>query len=191
MEYRRFLEEVHSDHVKLYFDVGNTMLCGFPEDWIEYLAEYICQFHVRDFDKNINTLYGWRNIFQGHINAGSVAFSLPAGRTAQYNQQCAGTPAGDAAGRVTGSFHPANRHLIYRDFLAGAASYEVIQGRASRSIFSPERITPTRRLRTRRPPSSRTATGTAAEGSSGRPGEASIPLDLLMLSRIAAHRRSD
>lgn len=78
MEFMRFLEEVHSDSVKLYFDVGNTMLCGFPEDWIEYLAEHICQIHVKDFDKNINTLYGWRNIFQGHIRWDKVASALKA-----------------------------------------------------------------------------------------------------------------
>lgn len=78
MEYRRFLEEIHSDHVKLYLDVGNTMLCGFPEDWIEYLADYICQFHVKDFDKNINTLYGWKNIFEGHVHWDKVAAAIKA-----------------------------------------------------------------------------------------------------------------
>ncbi len=76
MEYRRFLDEVHSDQVKLYLDLGNTMLCGFPEDWIEYLADYVCQLHVKDFDKNINTLYGWKNIFQGHISWDKVASAL-------------------------------------------------------------------------------------------------------------------
>ena len=78
MEYRRFLEEVDSDSVKLYFDVGNTMLCGFPEDWIEYLGEHICQFHVKDFDKHINTLYGWRNIFQGQVSWDKVAAAVKA-----------------------------------------------------------------------------------------------------------------
>jgi L-ribulose-5-phosphate 3-epimerase len=78
MEYRRFLEEVGSPHVKLYLDVGNTMLCGFPEDWIEYLAEYICQFHVKDHDKNTNTLYGWRNIFQGHVRWDKVTAAIKA-----------------------------------------------------------------------------------------------------------------
>lgn len=90
MEYRRFLEEVHSDNVKLYFDVGNTMLCGFPEDWIEYLAEHICQFHVKDFDKNVNTLYGWRNIFQGHVNWDKVTAAIKA---TNYRGYLVGEPA--------------------------------------------------------------------------------------------------
>ncbi len=76
MEYRRFLEDMNKENVKLYFDVGNTMLCGFPEDWIEYLGEYICSIHLKDFDKNINTLYGWKNIFQGHIKWDNVASAL-------------------------------------------------------------------------------------------------------------------
>ena len=90
MEYRRFLEELGSDSVKLYFDVGNTMLCGFPEDWIEYLAEHICQFHVKDFDKHINTLYGWRNIFQGHVNWDKVAAAI---RAIGYQGFLVGEPA--------------------------------------------------------------------------------------------------
>jgi hexulose-6-phosphate isomerase len=76
MEYKRFIEDVHRENVKLYFDTGNTMLCGFPEDWIEYLADYICSIHVKDFDKNINTLYGWKNIFEGHINWDKVVAAL-------------------------------------------------------------------------------------------------------------------
>ncbi|MBN2325241.1 MAG: sugar phosphate isomerase/epimerase [Spirochaetes bacterium] len=76
MEYKRFFEDLSKENVKLYFDVGNTMLCGFPEDWIEYLGEYICSIHLKDFDKNINTLYGWKNIFQGHIDWANVARAL-------------------------------------------------------------------------------------------------------------------
>jgi L-ribulose-5-phosphate 3-epimerase len=89
MEYRRFLDDVDRDNVKLYFDVGNTMLCGFPEDWIRYLPEYICCIHVKDFDKNVNTLYGWRNIFQGDIDWEQVTGAL---RTVGYDGYLVGEP---------------------------------------------------------------------------------------------------
>ena len=89
-EYRQFLDEVERENVKLYFDVGNTMLCGFPEDWIQYLADYICCIHVKDFDKNINTLYGWKNIFQGHINWDNVTSAI---KEAGYDGYLVGEPA--------------------------------------------------------------------------------------------------
>ena len=75
--------------VKLYFDVWNTMLCGFPEDWIGHLKDYICCFHMKDFDKNINTLYGWKNIFQGHINWHEVAKAI---KDMGYNGYLVGEP---------------------------------------------------------------------------------------------------
>jgi hexulose-6-phosphate isomerase len=89
MEFRQFLDDVQRPNVKLYFDVGNTMLCGFPEDWLEYLSDYICCIHVKDFDKNINTLYGWKNIFQGHINWDKVTASL---KTIAYDGYLVGEP---------------------------------------------------------------------------------------------------
>jgi L-ribulose-5-phosphate 3-epimerase len=89
MEYKRFIEDVGRANVKLYFDVGNTMLCGFPEDWIRYLSDYICCIHVKDFDKNVNTLYGWRNIFQGDIDWEQVTGAL---RTVGYAGYLVGEP---------------------------------------------------------------------------------------------------
>lgn len=89
MEYKRFIDEVDRPNVKLYFDIGNTMLCGFPEDWIGYLADYICCIHVKDFDKNVNTLYGWRNTFQGDVNWGNVTSAL---RMAEYDGYLVGEP---------------------------------------------------------------------------------------------------
>ena len=89
MEYKRFFEEVDDDQVRLYLDVGNTMICGFPEDWIEYLAAFICQIHVKDHDKNVNNLYGWRNIFQGHINWPNVASAL---KRIRYDGYIVGEP---------------------------------------------------------------------------------------------------
>ena len=89
LEYKKFLDEVDRDNVKIYFDVGNTMLCGFPEDWIRYLSDYICCMHLKDFDKNINTLNGWKNIFQGHINWANVTGAI---REIGYDGYLVGEP---------------------------------------------------------------------------------------------------
>jgi len=90
MEYKRFIDEVDRPNVKLYFDVGNTMLCGFPEDWIDYLVDYICSIHLKDFNKSVNTLYGWCNIFQGDINWDKVTKALG---SAGYDGYLVGEPA--------------------------------------------------------------------------------------------------
>lgn len=89
LEYKKFLDEIERDNVKIYFDVGNTMLCGFPEDWIRYLSDYICCMHLKDFDKNINTLYGWKNIFQGQINWVNVTGAI---REIGYDGYLVGEP---------------------------------------------------------------------------------------------------
>ena len=48
-EFRRFIEEINHPNVKVYFDVGNIFLLGFPEQWIKHLADLIVCVHVKDF----------------------------------------------------------------------------------------------------------------------------------------------
>ena len=46
LETRRFLDEIGSDYVGMYLDVGNAVYIGYPEQWIEILGHriksYIC-----------------------------------------------------------------------------------------------------------------------------------------------------
>jgi hexulose-6-phosphate isomerase len=37
--------------VKAYFDVGNVVLYGYPQDWISTLNERIVKIHLKDFDR--------------------------------------------------------------------------------------------------------------------------------------------
>ena len=41
METRRFLDEIGSDYVGMYLDVGNAVYIGYPEQWIEILGHRI------------------------------------------------------------------------------------------------------------------------------------------------------
>ncbi|MEM2905288.1 MAG: TIM barrel protein [Candidatus Bathyarchaeia archaeon] len=50
LEFTRFLRDVNSESVKAYFDVGNILLLGFPQQWIEALGREIACIHVKDFD---------------------------------------------------------------------------------------------------------------------------------------------
>lgn len=46
METRRFLDEIGSDYVGMYLDVGNAVYIGYPEQWIEILGHRIKKLHI-------------------------------------------------------------------------------------------------------------------------------------------------
>lgn len=49
LELRRFLDEINSPYVGAYFDVGNIIYIGYPEQWIRILgSKYIKKIHFSD-----------------------------------------------------------------------------------------------------------------------------------------------
>jgi L-ribulose-5-phosphate 3-epimerase len=51
LEARRMFEEIGSDHVGLFFDVGNFVAWSYPEQWIALLGPRIKKVHFKDFDR--------------------------------------------------------------------------------------------------------------------------------------------
>jgi len=49
IEFARYIDELDSPWVKAYFDVGNVVLFGYPEDWIRTLGKRIVKLHLKDF----------------------------------------------------------------------------------------------------------------------------------------------
>jgi L-ribulose-5-phosphate 3-epimerase len=49
MEFARFVDEIRSPWIGVYFDVGNVLLQGYPEDWIPTLGQRIKRIHFKDF----------------------------------------------------------------------------------------------------------------------------------------------
>jgi len=68
LEFRRFIEDVGSDFVKFYFDVGNVVALGYHEHWIGVLGDLIAMVHVKDFDAEIGGLRAFRHIGRGSID---------------------------------------------------------------------------------------------------------------------------
>ena len=69
LEFRRYIEDADSTHVKAYFDCGNILLYGFPDQWIASLGALIQRVHVKDFrlsDRNFSYLLQgdvpWKNV---------------------------------------------------------------------------------------------------------------------------------
>jgi L-ribulose-5-phosphate 3-epimerase len=49
LEYCRYIDDFQSPWVRSYFDVGNVLLTGYPQDWIRTLGPRIAKLHIKDF----------------------------------------------------------------------------------------------------------------------------------------------
>jgi L-ribulose-5-phosphate 3-epimerase len=69
LEFARYVDEFESAWVKAYFDVGNVVFYGFPQDWIRTLGQRIVRLHLKDFklQRGAGT-FTWNNIGEGDID---------------------------------------------------------------------------------------------------------------------------
>src|SRR5438552_2438110 len=49
MEFARYVDEFESPWIRAYFDVGNVVISGYPQDWIRTLGKRIVKLHIKDF----------------------------------------------------------------------------------------------------------------------------------------------
>ncbi len=49
MEFANYVDEFKSPWVRAYFDVGNVVIFGYPQDWIRTLGSRIKKVHLKDF----------------------------------------------------------------------------------------------------------------------------------------------
>jgi hexulose-6-phosphate isomerase len=58
LEAQRLFDEIGSDHVGLFFDVGNFVAWSYPEQWIALLGPRIKKVHFKDFDRKAHRFVG-------------------------------------------------------------------------------------------------------------------------------------
>jgi len=75
LEFRQFLRDVNRESVKAYFDVGNILFLGFPQQWIQALGREIACVHVKDFNLERREFKG---LLQGDIPWPEVMAALKA-----------------------------------------------------------------------------------------------------------------
>lgn len=75
-EMRSFIDEIGSPNVQSYFDVGNTMQCGYPAHWINILGKRIKAVHFKDFKCSIGNLNGFCELLDGDVNFCEVMNAL-------------------------------------------------------------------------------------------------------------------
>ena len=76
LEMRHFVDEFDSEYLGVYFDVGNVILYGYPEQWIKILGKRIKKVHFKDFKREIGTLAGFVNLLYGDVNWPAVIKAL-------------------------------------------------------------------------------------------------------------------
>lgn len=67
VEFATYVDEFKSPWVRTYFDVGNVLLFGFPQDWIHTQAERIVKVHLKDFKRKEDG-YAWVNLGEGDVD---------------------------------------------------------------------------------------------------------------------------
>ncbi len=72
VEMREFIDYFKSDYVGSYFDVGNVLLYGHPEHWIEILGGRILAVHLKDFRINVGNLEGFVDLLDGDVDYPAV-----------------------------------------------------------------------------------------------------------------------
>jgi len=73
MEMGRFLDEIGSEHVGLYFDCGNILSYGYPQQWIRELGSHLVKVHVKDFESSTRQ---WKYLLQGSVDWKAVRAAL-------------------------------------------------------------------------------------------------------------------
>lgn len=76
LEMRDFIDSFKSEMVRAYFDVGNVLLIGYPEQWIRILGKQIKRVHVKDFKRSIGTAEGFVDLLEGDVNFQTVKEAL-------------------------------------------------------------------------------------------------------------------
>jgi L-ribulose-5-phosphate 3-epimerase len=92
LEALRFIEEVGSEYIGVYFDVGNYVAWAYPEQWIEMLGKGIKKVHFKDFKRKGHTFVP---LMEGDVDWPAVMKALRGiGYDTEVIQEVAGDPAG-------------------------------------------------------------------------------------------------
>lgn len=76
IEMREFIDEIGSEYVKAYFDVGNVAVNGYPEHWIRILGQRIAKIHFKDFKQSVGNINGFCDLLEGDVDYKAVVDAL-------------------------------------------------------------------------------------------------------------------
>ena len=68
LEMRDFIDRVGSPYIGSYFDVGNVVYNGYPEQWIRILGNRIKKVHLKDYRRAAGGLHGFVDLLAGDVD---------------------------------------------------------------------------------------------------------------------------
>ncbi len=77
-EMQQMIDEVGHPLIGTYFDVGNCILYGYPEQWAAILGQRIKKVHVKDFKRAVGTGEGFCQLLEGDADYAAVMAELRA-----------------------------------------------------------------------------------------------------------------
>jgi hexulose-6-phosphate isomerase len=98
LEFASYVDSFNSPWVRAYFDVGNILLYGYPQDWIRILGKRIVKLHLKDFSyrKNVAAFVAlrdgdldWLAVYKALAEigySGTATCELPAGDEAYLRE---------------------------------------------------------------------------------------------------------
>jgi hexulose-6-phosphate isomerase len=78
LELRTFIDSFSSDYIGSYFDVGNVVQNGYPEQWVRILGHRIKKVHFKDYRRQAGGLHGFVDLLAGDVNYPAVMQALQA-----------------------------------------------------------------------------------------------------------------
>ena len=76
LETAHFLDEIGSEYVGMYLDVGNVIYTGYPEQWVEILGKHIKKLHMSDYRFDQAGIGAFVDLFAGDVDFEAVAKSI-------------------------------------------------------------------------------------------------------------------
>lgn len=76
IEMKRFVDEIGSAYVGVYFDVGNIIYVGYPQHWIEILGSRIKKIHFCDYRADQAGLGAFVDLLAGDVDFRAVMAAL-------------------------------------------------------------------------------------------------------------------
>jgi hexulose-6-phosphate isomerase len=75
-ELAQFIDQFESPWIGSYFDVGNVMLMGHPEQWLRILGKRVVGVHFKDFRRSVGTVEGFVDLLEGDVDWPEVVKAL-------------------------------------------------------------------------------------------------------------------
>ena len=76
LEMRDFVDNFNTSQIGVYFDVGNVLLTGYPDQWIRILGSRIKRVHIKDFKRSVGNSDGFVDLLEGDVDFEAVKQAL-------------------------------------------------------------------------------------------------------------------